>query len=336
MCSRYWIATLNTQSWLFSPSVSSGFVNHEIGSTGTKIRKKVFGIILNFRLWSPIFPAGLELFHQQLLLWYFGISSLAWKSLAFSLLWACGDLPLKQSIFLFILSASSMYMCQNRPPLCSASSQNWQKNWAINHTSQKADELDLHPSSYEHIWTLGRSRLGKSGIRICCDLSHYPNNSIRPWNLKSEWNPCQRPPTHWLQQFSFCQTWICEYFDFRTHDKGEACQFLPPPLCQRAELAAVPGGRALSCSADLTSLCLVSAWKDHCVHGKGILKMKLVQSASQAIFIVRHPFRCPIMSATWQISPELSCFRWLSFNVLVRLVSATTINLPKPKGILIF
>lgn len=235
-----------------------------------------------------------------------------------------------------ILSASSMYMCQNRPPLCSASSQNWQKNWAINHTSQKADELDLHPSSYEHIWTLGRSRLGKSGIRICCDLSHYPNNSIRPWNLKSGWNPCQRPPTHWLQQFSFCQTWICEYFDFRTHDKGEACQFLPPPLCQRAELAAVPGGRAPSCSADLTSLCLVSAWKDHCVHGKGILKMKLVQSASQAIFIVRHPFRCPIMSATWQISPELSCFRWLSFNVLVRLVSATTINLPKPKGIVIF
>lgn len=128
-------------------SISSGFVNHEIGSTGNKIRKKIFGIILNFLLWSPIFPAGLELFHQQLLLWYFGRCSLAWKSLAFSLLWACGDPPLKQSICLFILSASSTCMCQNRPPLSSASSQNWKKNWAINHTWQKADEFELHPSS---------------------------------------------------------------------------------------------------------------------------------------------------------------------------------------------
>lgn len=121
---------------------------------------------------------------------------------------------------------------------------------------------------------------------------------------------------------SFYQTWSWEYFDLRTHDKSEVCQFLPPPLCQRAEPAAVLGGRAPSCSADLTSLCLVPAWKEHCVHGKGILKMKLMQSTSQAIFIARHPFRYPIMSAAWQISPELSCFRWLSFKVLVWLMSA--------------
>lgn len=94
----------------------------------------------------------------------------------------------------------------------------------------------------------------------------------------------------------------------------------------------MPGGRAPSCSADLTSLSLVPAWKEHHDHGKVILKMRLVQSTSQAIFIARHPFRCPTMSATWQVSPELSCFRWLSFEVLAQLMSATTINLPKNKG----
>lgn len=183
------------------------------------------------------------------------------------------------------------------------------------------------PRNTSELW--GDPRLGKSGIRICSELCHYPNNSTRPWNLKSRVKSLPN-------LLSFCQTWIWEYFDLRTHDKSEVCQFLLPPLCQRAELAAVPGGRAPSCSADLTSLRLVAAWKEHCVHGRGILKMKLVQSTSQAIFIARHPFRCPIMLATWQISPELSCFRWLSFKVLVWLMSATTTNLPKKRGILIF
>lgn len=44
-----------------------------------------------------------------------------------------------------------------------------------------------HPSkNTSELW--GDPRLGKSGIRICSDLCHYPNNSTRPWNLKSKWN----------------------------------------------------------------------------------------------------------------------------------------------------
>lgn len=165
-----------------------------------------------------------------------------------------------------------------------------------------------HPhKNKSELW--GDPRLGKSGIRICSDLCHYPNNSTRPWNLKSKWNPyhiCSASTKPEVENIMILE-----------HMTRVVCQLLPLPLCQRAELAAVPEGRAPSCSADLTSLCLVPPWKEHCVHGKGILKMKLMQSTSQAIFIARHPFRYPIMSAAWQISPELSCFRWLSFKILV-------------------
>lgn len=175
-------------SVMTAPSISSGFVNHEVGSTGSKIRKNVFGIILDFLSDLQYFQLG----------WNYSTSSCSCDILAYLILlgkvclvvfyepvvthpWnkafscSCSLLLQRVCVRTGLPSAQLLPRTGRRTEI---STSLHRKQMSLNYT---------HPSkNTSELW--GDPRLGKSGIRICSDLCHYPNNSTRPWNLKSKWN----------------------------------------------------------------------------------------------------------------------------------------------------
>lgn len=159
---------------------------------GVRSGRRFLQSFFNFLLWCPIFPAGLELFHQQLLLWYFGISSLAWKSLAFksfmSLWWPT---PETKHFPVHTLCFFNVFVSEQASPQLSFFPELAEELSYKPHFDRKQMSLNYThpPKNTSELW--GDPSLGKSGIRICSELCRYPNNSTRPWNLKSNWNPYQ-------------------------------------------------------------------------------------------------------------------------------------------------